>query len=75
MPLPDAAKCEAMVDHIIALTRDSHEGRAAEIAEAVSEEHRAALRERCLEAGTEREVACVLEASSLETIHECAPER
>ena len=75
MPRPSVHDCDAMVDHIIQLTRDSHDGRAAEIAEAVSEEHRGALHERCVEDGTAREVACVLAAESLEAIHDCAPER
>lgn len=75
MPRPSEANCDEMVDHIIALTRDSHDGRAAEIAEAVSEGHRAALRDRCVEDGTAREVSCVLEATSLEALHDCAPER
>ena len=75
VPRPSEGECDAMVDHIIQLTRDSHDGRAAEIAQAVSEEHREALRERCIQDGTAREVACVLGATSLEAIHECAPER
>ncbi|PRP89925.1 hypothetical protein ENSA5_69620 [Enhygromyxa salina] len=75
IPRPSAGQCEAMVDHIVALTREAHDGRAAEIAGAVSEEHRVSLRERCIDEGTDREVACVLRASSLDAIHECAPRR
>jgi hypothetical protein len=70
-PSPDA--CEAMVAHLIELTRNAHEGRAAEIAAEVTVAHRTALRARCIEEGTEREVSCVLTADSLDAIHECAP--
>jgi hypothetical protein len=64
-----------MVEHIVALTREAHEGRAAEIAAAVTEAHREKLHEQCLDEGTQREVACVLQATSLDAIHECAPSR
>lgn len=64
-----------MVEHIVALTRASHEGRAAEIAETVAQEHRSALLERCLAEGTAAEVACVLEAGALDEVPGCAPRR
>ena len=64
-----------MVDHIVALTRQAHEGRAADIAGAVTQDHREQLHSQCLDEGTQREVACVLGATSLDGIHECAPSR
>jgi hypothetical protein len=64
-----------MVEHIVALTREAHEGRAAEIAGDVTEAHRENLHSQCLDAGTRREVACVLDTTSLDAIHECAPSR
>jgi hypothetical protein len=74
-PRPSPAQCEAMVEHIIALTRDSHEGSAAELAAAVAEEHREALLERCASEGTASEVECVLAAGALDEIQACAPRR
>src|SRR6185295_12575005 len=74
-PRPSEDECQAMVEHIVTLTRDAHEGRAAEIAGAVTQDHRDKLYEQCLDEGTQREVACVLEAASLDAIHECAPSR
>lgn len=64
-----------MVEHIVELTREAHEGRAAEIAGSVTQDHRERLTEQCLDEGTQREVACVLQAASLDAIHECAPSR
>jgi hypothetical protein len=66
-------QCEAMVDHIIELSRAAHEGRASDIAGAVASERREALRHRCLADGTVAEVECVLAAESLEAIQRCAP--
>jgi hypothetical protein len=74
-PRPTPTECAAMVEHIVALTRDAHEGRAAEIAGAMTQAHRENLRSRCLDEGTRREVACVLETTTLDAIHECAPRR
>jgi hypothetical protein len=74
-PRPSADQCEAMVDHVVALMRASHEGRAAEIASEVAERRRTALLEQCLAEGTAAEVACVLEAEALEGIQNCAPRR
>jgi hypothetical protein len=74
-PRPSPAQCEAMVEHIVALTRESHEGSAAEIAAGVAEEHRAALLERCASEGTAAEVECVLAAGALDEIQTCAPRR
>jgi hypothetical protein len=62
-----------MVEHLIELSRAAHEGRAAEIAGTVTEAHRASLRERCVDEGTDREVTCVLRASSLAAIQGCRP--
>lgn len=64
-----------MVEHIVALTREAHEGRAADIAGAVTQAHRENLHSQCLDEGTQREVACVLGTTSLDAIHECAPSR
>ena len=72
-PSPDAAQCQAMVEHLIELTRDAHDGRAATIAATVTREHADSLRERCLEGGTRREVECVLATTSLDEIPSCAP--
>jgi hypothetical protein len=72
-PRPSADLCEDMVEHLIELSHAAHEGRAAEIADAVTQAHRASLRDHCIDAGTEREVACVLAASSLDAIHQCGP--
>jgi hypothetical protein len=74
-PRPSSDECLAMVEHIEALTREAHEGRAAEIAGAVTQAHRDSLQQQCLDEGTQREVACVLEAASLDAIHDCAPSR
>jgi small lipoprotein (TIGR04454 family) len=74
-PRPSPDECQAMVDHIVALTREAHEGRAAEIAATVTQAHRDSLRDQCLDEGTQREVACVLGATSLDAIHECAPSK
>jgi hypothetical protein len=62
-----------MVEHLVEITAAAHEGRAAEIASEVTSEHRASLRDRCIDQGTAREVACVLEASSIDAIQDCAP--
>lgn len=70
---PSVEACDAMVEHLIELTRETHEGRAAEIAGSVTEAHRANLRERCIEQGTAREVECVIAAASLDEIPTCAP--
>lgn len=64
-----------MVEHIVSLTAARQEGRAAEIATRVAEEHRERLRKRCIDEGTASEVECVLEASSAEAVQACAPER
>jgi hypothetical protein len=64
-----------MVEHIVDLTREAHEGRAADIAASVTQAHREHLHSQCLDEGTRREVACVLGATSLDAIHECAPSR
>lgn len=69
----DPGQCEAMVEHIVALSRAAHEGRAAEIAEQVASERRQAVLDRCLEDGTVAEVECVLAAESLEAIRRCTP--
>lgn len=74
-PRPSPDECAAMVEHIVALTRQAHEGRAADIAGAVTQDHRENLHGQCLDEGTQREVACVLGATSLDAIHECAPSR
>jgi hypothetical protein len=66
-------QCEAMVEHIVELSRAAHEGRAAEIAEEVASERREAVLQRCLADGTVTEVECVLSAESLEAIQRCAP--
>lgn len=73
VPRPEPEQCEALADHIVALSRASQEGRAADIAATVAEEQREALVERCKSEGTRREVSCVLEATSLEAIQDCAP--
>jgi ribosomal protein L32E len=62
-----------MVEHIVALSRAPHQGRAAEIAAEVASEKRQAVLERCLADGTVAEVRCVLAADSLEAIQRCAP--
>jgi hypothetical protein len=72
-PRPSVEACEAMVEHLIELSRQAHEGRAADIAGEVTEAHRGQLRDRCIEEGTEREVTCVLAATSLDAIPSCAP--
>ncbi len=64
-----------MVDHVVTLMQASHDGRAAEIAGAVAEEHRTALLEQCSSDGTAAEVECVLSAEALEAIQDCAPRR
>lgn len=64
-----------MVEHIVTLTRDSHEGSAAEIAAGVAEDYRKALFDRCLSEGTADEVECVLAAGALAQIQSCAPRR
>lgn len=64
-----------MVEHVIALTAASHDGRAAEIAGSVAEDHRVDLVERCVSEGTADEVECVLRAETLAGIQECAPRR
>lgn len=69
----EPAQCEAMVDHIVELSRAAHEGRAAEIAEEVASERRDAVLNRCLADGTVTEVECVLAAESLEAVQRCAP--
>ncbi|HLT38150.1 MAG TPA: hypothetical protein VK034_17820 [Enhygromyxa sp.] len=66
-------QCQAMVEHIIALSRAAHQGRAAEIAAEVASERRQAVLDRCLTDGTVAEVECVLAADSLEAIQRCAP--
>jgi hypothetical protein len=66
-------QCEQMVEHVIALSRAAHEGRAAEIAEEVASERRQVVLDRCLSDGTVAEVECVLAAESLEAIQKCAP--
>lgn len=74
-PRPSPEQCEAMVEHIVVLTRESHEGSAAELAARVAEEHREALLERCASEGTAAEVECVLAAGALDEIQTCAPRR
>jgi hypothetical protein len=69
----EPAQCQAMVEHIVALSRAAHQGRAAEIAGEVASERAPAVRERCLADGTVAEVECVLEAESLEAVQRCAP--
>lgn len=69
----EPGQCEAMADHVVELSRAAHSGRAAEIANAVASERRAALVERCVAEGTVAEVECVLAAKSLEAIQACAP--
>ncbi len=75
MPRPQPERCEAMADHIVALSGAAHEGRAAEIAEGVAAQRRAALVDGCLSEGTVAEVACVLEAEVLDDVQACAPRR
>ncbi|KIG16670.1 hypothetical protein DB30_04289 [Enhygromyxa salina] len=72
-PRASVEQCEQMVEHLIELSRSAHVGRAAEIAGTAAEAHRASLRDRCIDDGTEREVACVLEATSLDAIQHCRP--
>lgn len=72
-PRPSPEQCEAMVDHIVVLTRASQEGSAAELAAGVAEDYRKALLDACLSEGTADEVECVLAASALAEIHSCAP--
>lgn len=66
-------QCEAMVEHIIELSRAAHQGRAAEIAVEAASERRQAVLDRCLADGTVAEVECVLAAESLEAIQRCGP--
>ena len=66
-------QCEAMVEHIVVLSRAAHEGRAADIAGEVASERRQAVLDRCLTDGTVTEVECVLAAETLEAIQKCAP--
>lgn len=75
IPRPSAEDCEQLAAHVVELAQAEHEGRAAEIAETVAEEHAASLRERCIDEGTKREVSCVLAAESLEGVQDCAPTR
>jgi hypothetical protein len=72
-PRPSDGRCEAMVDHVVALMRASHDGRAADIAGGVAQERHATLLERCLSDGTAAEVECVLGAETLDEIQACAP--
>ena len=74
-PRTSVEECEQLAAHVVKLAREAHEGRAAEIAEAVANEHATQLRDRCIDEGTSREVACVLAAQSLETVQDCAPAR
>lgn len=69
----ESAQCEAMVEHIVELSRAAHKGRAAELAGEVASERRQAVLDRCLADGTVGEVECVLAADSLEAIQQCAP--
>lgn len=73
VPRADAQACEAMVDHLVELLRDAHEGEAAVLAGEVALEHREELLERCLAEGTAAEVACVRRAESLDELRRCDP--
>jgi hypothetical protein len=66
-------QCDAMVEHIVALSRLAHQGRAAEIAEEVASERRQAIADRCRSEGTVTEVECVLAADGLEAVQRCTP--
>ncbi|NVB40682.1 hypothetical protein G6O69_22780 [Pseudenhygromyxa sp. WMMC2535] len=70
---PSQEECQAMVDHVAALFRAEQQGRAAEIASEVASEHGPELLDECREAGTAREVRCVLEAATLDEVRACAP--
>ena len=74
-PRPSDSECAQMAAHVVQLARAAHEGRASDIAGEVASEHAESLRQRCIEEGTSREVACVIAAESLETVQNCAPTR
>lgn len=68
---PTERSCQAFADKVVELTVLGQEGAAANMARSMIEEMRPEMVKECLEKGSASEIACALEAASLEDLERC----